>query len=198
MDVNITDYYEQQSGRRKMYHGGHVEFFMDLVPDVRASEEAGRPKVKEVPSVRVKFPGCDETVVPVEEKHKHDYPEQYAAFMKNLEQPTEGTALENWPMMTRPIVQEMKHFGFRTIEQLASGTDEARRKLGPLGVWIKKAKEYLKAAESGPNEVVKLRDQLETAQARNKKLEDQVELLIRRVESLEGNRFDGGRISDIA
>lgn len=152
-----------------------------------------------MPSVRVKFPGSDETVIPVEEKHKREYPEKWAAFTKNLEQPTEGTPLENWPMMTRPIVQELKHFGFRTIEQLAEGLDDAKRKLGPLGVWIKKAKEYLKAAQSGPNEVVKLREQLETAQARNKKLEEnQVELLIMRVESLEGNRFDGGRIRESA
>ncbi len=193
MEVNLTDYYERQSGNRKMYHGGHVVFFMDLVPDLRATEEKGRPVVKEVPSVRVKFPGCDETVVPISEQHMREYPEQYAAFMKNQEQPTEGTALEAWPMMSRPIVEELKHFGFRTIEQLAAGTDEARRKLGPLGTWVKKAKEYVKAAESGPNEVVKLKEQLESSQAKNRKLEDQVELLIRRVESLEGNRFDGGR-----
>ena len=199
MDVNLSEYYERQAGKRKMYDGGHVEFFMDLVPDVKESEAKGRPIYKEVESVRVKFPGSDEHVVVVEERHKQEYPDKYKAFKEGLSQPEEGTPLETWPMMTRPVVMELKHFGIRTIEQLSEITDEARRKLGPLGTWSKKAKEYLKAVNSGPNQAIALQEINEKLQAKIKKYEDQIELLIRRVESLEGNRFDGGRINrDVA
>ena len=46
MDVNLSEYYERQAGKRKMYDGGHVEFFMDLVPDVKESELRGGPFIK--------------------------------------------------------------------------------------------------------------------------------------------------------
>lgn len=195
MDIFLSDIHSKAHNTRKMYDGANIEFFMDLILDVRESEAKGRPIYREVESIRVKFPGTDETVVAVEERHKEHYPDKYKAFKEGQTQPEEGTALEAWAMISRPIVMELKHFGFRTIEQLAGATDETRRKLGPLGQWIKKAKDYMKAVESGPNLVVSLQQVNEQLEAKIKKYQDQIELLIRRVESLEGNRFDGGRIS---
>jgi hypothetical protein len=199
MDVDLNDYYARATGKKRMYDGAYVEFFLDLVEDIRESEKVGRPIYKEVESVKVKFPGMDETVVRVEQQHKDQYPEKYKAFKDGLTQPEEGTPLESWAMMPRPIVMEIKHFGVRTIEQLAASSDDARRKLGPLGNWIKKAKDHIKAASGGPNMVVALQQLNEQLEAKVRKYEDQIELLIRRVESLEGNRFDGGRINrDVA
>jgi hypothetical protein len=199
MDISLREIESRMSGGRRMYDGANIEFFMDLVPDVRESEAKGRPIYREVESIKVKYPGMDETVVPVEPRHAEQYPEKYKAFKEGLAQPEEGTSLESWAMIPRSVVMEMKYFGIRTIEQLATVTDEARRKLGPLSTWVKKAKDYMKALESGPNLAVTLQQLNEQLETKVKKYQEQIELLILRVESLEGNRFEGGRINrDIA
>jgi predicted nuclease with TOPRIM domain len=76
--------------------------------------------------------------------------------------------------------------GFKTVEQLANATDEAKRKLGPLSKFCKLAKDWMDAAKSDQNEVVKLRQLLEREQAKTDDLRHKLELLMQRVEANEG------------
>jgi hypothetical protein len=80
----------------------------------------------------------------------------------------------------------LQHLGFKTVEQLADAHDELKRKLGPTGRFIKMAKDWLDAANSSQFNVVALKQQLEREQKRTAKLEEQVELLLQRVEGNEG------------
>jgi len=83
-------------------------------------------------------------------------------------------------------MREFQYLGFKTVEQVANASDEARRKLGTLSKFIKMAKEYLDAANSDQNNVAKLRVQLDNYKEKYAKLEERVELLMQRIEANEG------------
>lgn len=193
MAINITDHIARSTGQKKRYEGANVKMFMDLVEDQMASEKEGRPIFKEIPTISVQWPGGDETCRRIEDRDKEEFPEKYAAFIAGREAPIEGTALTQWPIITRSAAEELKYFKIYTVEQLATITDEVKRKIGPLAPWIKKAKDWVKAVDSDQAKVVKMESQIETLERRNKKLEEQVQMLIMRIEATEGTR-----LSDVA
>jgi hemolysin activation/secretion protein len=88
--------------------------------------------------------------------------------------------------MNGSAMRELQYLGFKTVEQVANASDEAKRKLGTLSKFIKLAQEWLAAANSTQNEVVKLKNQLEQEQIRTAKLENKVELLLQRISANEG------------
>ncbi len=173
----------------KQYDGAHIQFKLEQVPDVKRSEAEGRPIYNEIEVIEVHYPGSDITVVPVNEIHKREYAEQYNAFKAGLEQPESGTPLEQWAPMPRNLVLELKHFGIRTVEQLAEASAEAQRKHGMLKQWMKKAKEWLAAANSTQSDVAKLKSQMEALETRLKKAMEMNEVLIQRIEATEGTRL---------
>ena len=116
----------------------------------------------------------------------HDYPELYARFKAGSEPVTEGTPLAEWPMMSGSAMRELQYLGFKTVEQLAAATDDVKRKLGPLSQFVKLAKDWLEAANSTQNDVAKMKQQLERAEARAAALEHKLELFMQRVEANEG------------
>lgn len=175
-----------QSQQKKRYHGANVKFFNAYNENYEKSLKAGRAIFDEIPSISIQWPGGDETVRKIEPQDITEYPEKYAQFMSGNEPVTDGTPLAEWPPMSGSAMREFAYLGFRTVEQLAACNDEIRRKLGPLSRFIKMAQDYIEAANSPQIEVVKLKQQLEREQSRTQKLEEQVELLMRRVESNEG------------
>ena len=88
--------------------------------------------------------------------------------------------------MTGSAMRELQYLGFKTIEQLASASDEVKRKLGPLSKFVKLAQEWLAAAKSEQADVVKLKQLLDVETSRRKQLEHKVELLLQRIEGNEG------------
>lgn len=184
------DYRERRSGRQDRYKGAHIKFKRIKEFDEKATEEAGGiPQYKTYDILEVKRPGGDVTPVRVEEWHKKEYPEQWAAFQANQEQPLDGTPLEQWPMITIEVCEQLKHFGIRTIEVLAELNDDLKRKIGPLSVWQKKAKEWLNAANSKQSEVTTLKAQVEKLTKQIAKYQADNDLLIQRIEATEGIRF---------
>ncbi|MFO0089245.1 MAG: hypothetical protein ACK518_00225, partial [bacterium] len=81
------------------------------------------------------------------------------------------------------------YLGFRTVEQLAEAIDEVKRRMGPLSRFVKEAQEWIKAASSEQAQVVSLRESLEREKLRTERLENQVELLMQRIEANEGTRL---------
>jgi hypothetical protein len=171
---------------KKRYAGANVRFFYAYNENEEKSLREGRPKFDEIPSISIQWPGGDETVRRIEQQDINEYPELYARFKAGSEPVTEGTPLAEWPMMTGSAMRELQYLGFKTVEQLANASDEAKRKLGTLSRFAKLAKEWLDAANSSQNEVAKLKHLLEREQERTAKLEHKVELLLQRVEANEG------------
>lgn len=171
---------------KKRYSGANVKFFNAYNENKEKTLAAGRAIFDEIPSISIQWPGGDETVRKIEPQDIAEYPEAYAAFKAGSEPIESGTPLAEWPLMNGSTLRELQHMGFKTVEQLGSANDEIKRKLGPTGRFIKMAKDWLDAANSSQFEVVSLKQQLEREQKRTAKLEEQVELLIQRVEGNEG------------
>lgn len=175
-----------QMQQRKRFHGANVRFFNSYNENKEKSLQAGRAIFDEIPSISIQYPGGDETVRKIEPQDVADYPDLYAAFKAGSEAVVSGTPLAEWPLMNGSTLRELQHLGFKTVEQLADAHDEIKRKLGPTGRFIKMAKDWLDAANSSQFNVVALKQQLEREQKRTAKLEEQVELLLQRVEGNEG------------
>jgi hypothetical protein len=171
---------------KKRYSGANVKFFYSYNENREKSLAEGRPIFDEIPSISIQWPGMDETVRRIEPRDVQDYPELYARFVAGSEPVTEGTPLAEWPMMSGSAMRELNYLGFKTVEQLANATDEVKRKLGPLSKFVKLAKDWLDAANSDQNEVVKLKQLLEREQARTSALEHKLEVFMQRVEANEG------------
>jgi len=181
--------------QKKRYAGLNVQFFNAYNENEEKSLKEGRPIFDEIPSISIQIPGGDTTVRRIEPQDIQDYPEKYAAFKAGSEPVTDGTPLSEWPMMPGSAMREFQYLGFKTVEQVANASDEARRKLGTLSKFIKMAKEYLDAANSDQNSVAKLRVQLDNYKERYAKLEERVELLMQRIEANEGTDLRSERKS---
>lgn len=169
-----------------------VKFFMALNENRDKSLAAGRPIYDEIPTISLRFPGGDETCRKIEPQDIQAYPEAYKAFQAGTEVPESGTPLAEWPPLTVSAVKELAHLGFRTVEQLAEAPDAVKPRLGTLGRFIKMAKDYLEAAKDPQLEAARVNSLLEVAEAKNAKLQEQIGLLISRIEALEGSKLDDG------
>jgi hypothetical protein len=183
------DWSSMRSGNsqpKKRYQGANIKFFFAYNENEEKSLREGRPIFDEIPSISIQWPGGDETVRRIEPQDIQEYPELYARFKAGSEPVAEGTPLAEWSLMTGSAMRELQYLGFKTVEQLANGSDEAKRKLGPLSKFVKLAQDWLAAAKSDQNEVVKLKQLLEKSETRQKALEEKLEILIQRIEANEG------------
>jgi hypothetical protein len=171
---------------KKRYSGANIKFFFAYNENKEKSLKEGRPIFDEIPSISIQWPGMDETVRRIEPQDMQEYPELYARFKAGSEPVAEGSPIAEWPLMTGSAMRELQYLGFKTIEQLASASDEVKRKLGPLSKFVKLAKDWIDAAKSDQGEVVKFKQLLDVETARRKQLEHKVELLLQRVEANEG------------
>lgn len=178
---------------KKRYSGANIKFFYSYNENREKSLKEGRPIFDEIPSISIQWPGQDETVRRIEPQDMQEYPELYARFKAGSEPVLEGTPLAEWPMMSGSAMRELQYLGFKTVEQLAAATDDVKRKLGPLSKFCKLAKEWLDAAGSDQNAVVKLKQQLELETKKREHLEHKLELLMQRVEANEGTDLRGTR-----
>lgn len=171
---------------KKRYSGANIKFFYAYNENREKSLKEGRPIFDEIPSISIQWPGQDETVRRIEPQDIQEYPELYARFKAGSEPVLEGTPLAEWPMMSGSAMRELQYLGFKTVEQLSTAADDVKRKLGPLSKFVKLAKDWLDAANSTQNDVVKMKQQLEKAEARATALEHKLELFMQRVEANEG------------
>jgi len=178
---------------RKRYSGANVRFFNAYNENISKSAEAGRAIFDEIPSISIQFPGGDETVRKIEPQDKAEYADLYSAFSTGSEPVLSGTPLSEWPPLTGSAMRELQHLGFKTVEQLAVTHDEMKRRLGPLSKFVKMAKDWIDAASAPEAEFVALRQQLARELKRTEKLEEQVELLMQRVEANEGTSLRSAR-----
>jgi hypothetical protein len=154
-----------------------AEFFTEPVQQMAESKAAGRPIFKDVPHIRIRYPGdpTRETIRPVRTDPNRSrpyppdperFPRQWAAFQARQVQPLEGTPLEQWPPLSRSQVLELKAVHVHTVEQLAGVPDSAMHNLGMGGrslraqaqAWLADAKDgAATAALAAENEQLKER-----------------------------------------
>lgn len=180
---------------KKRYAGANVKFFNSYNENRQKSLDAGRPIFDEIPSISIQWPGGDETVRRVEPQDVAEYPEKWAAFQAGNQPIESGTPLAEWPPLPGSTLRELQHLGFQTVEQLAQANDDIKRRLGPTSKFVSMAKDWLDASTSTPAQVASLKAQLDREQRRTAKLEQQVELLLQRIEGTEGTDLRPKRIS---
>lgn len=115
--------------------GVYPRFFLDEVQDNVASEQAGRAIFKSEERVEIIMPGNAQTrfVAKVNREHTDRWPKEYAAFKEGIEISPDGTPLEEWPILKRSQVLELKYLGFKTVEQVRAMDDHAIQRVGMGG-----------------------------------------------------------------
>jgi hypothetical protein len=113
---------------------------MEPVQDELASAREGRPIFKNEERVEIFLPGNPHTmpVHRVNDDHRNRWPREYELFRQGMEQTAEGTPIEEWPVVNRAQVMELRSLGIQTIEEIANLSDIACQKaMGLQGLRIK-------------------------------------------------------------
>lgn len=175
MDASGEGYRMQQAWDQSWQNDGkcHVLFHKQTVLDERATsgwtEErelvsddgivtikkirhagAGRPIYVEKDFARKFTPGDQFNVVDQEvtERDRLEYEKQWLDYLAGNEQGVTGTPLTAWSLIPRAIVEELKHFQVRTVEDLAGLADVHCQKFAGIVGWKQKARDFLQAAQS--------------------------------------------------
>ncbi len=141
----IKDDQDRERGKKRKFDGANIVFYLDESPDKRKSAEAGHIVPRNVECLKVQFPGYDTTVVEVTDQIRQEYSREYNAWKQNEEPPVSGTPLTQWAVLNKSACEQFKKYGFKTIEQLADATDEAKRQMGPLSSFCKDAKTWMES-----------------------------------------------------
>jgi hypothetical protein len=180
---------EKIGGQLQVTHGQddnlYVEFSNEPVKMEFESEQQGRPIFKEMPYIRIMFPGdrTKEVFRPVEmgdyerPGDPERFPKQWARFQNQEKQVADGTPVEQWAVLNRSEALALKAVGVFTVELLASLPDQALHGVGLGGRELReKARNWLKQATDG-SEVTRLT-------AENKALRDDLEMVKKQIAEL--------------
>lgn len=110
----------------------YPRFYIEPIEDPVASAQAGRLICRDEERVEILLPGNPLTkpVHVVTDIHRQRWPEEYKAFKAGQELSLEGTPLEQWPILRRSQVMELKAINFMTVEQVARADDLAIQRMG--------------------------------------------------------------------
>lgn len=184
---------EEKNGRP-----AHVTFRTIEKHLPKQSEREGRYVSKDVDVAEVRQLGSVDSIVwEVEKFFKHNeqevrserlnpaheefYKKSYQRWKEGQEIPIEGTPIKTWPILAPSQVSNLLHLNIRTVEDLATLTDEGVKRIGMGGVELKqKAKNWLAAAQDKG----KLTQEMSSMQKQNQLLEANVKTLTAQVEEL--------------
>lgn len=174
-----------------------VEFSLEPVHQEAESEKQGRPIYKDVPHIRIHFPGDRTKQIFRPVKMQDDmqgpadprrFPRQWEAFMAQREQVQEGTPLEQWAPVSRSEVLSLKAMHIHTVEQLGAIADHNLTWLGAREL-RDKAAAWLQNADGG-KEVIRLtaeneqlRADLDAQKAQTRELADRLDALSARMDA---------------
>lgn len=189
MSIRMSDIENDfQQKRRGHYGAQNVKFKLYQDFDPEASDKSGKIEYKNQREVIVVYSpdGGVSAPITVEESHKRNYPEQYAAFKAGLEQPIVGTPLAEWTIMPRTFADQLARNGILSVEQLADLPENAIQKTMGCRPFVKRAKAWLASAKSTQSQAAGLRTQNDSLLEKMKKMEEQIMILQQRVEAYEG------------
>jgi hypothetical protein len=163
-----------------MNKGVQPIFFVEPVPDERASERDGVPRYREEERVRLIVAGdmFNQPVHPVDSSIKERFPEHYAKWKASKAQKhVEGTPLKEWPLLSPAQVAEFDASGIYSIESLRDLSDTNVNRIHDGRIWREKAKAWLEQAKDGAAAT--------RLAAENERLREQIEHLEKRFNELE-------------
>jgi len=110
-----------------------VEFYTDATEVPAESEKKGRPIFQDQEFVKIIVPGDNRTEIVrlATDQDRERFEKPYQLFQKQGQKSTTGTPLEEWPLLSKSQVAELKGMGFRTVESV-SHASEATRGAMPL------------------------------------------------------------------
>jgi hypothetical protein len=150
-----------------------VEFYNnDKVLNGYQSEIEGRPIFETVVYVKIQFPGDTRAINdrPANDYDKVRWPRHWAHFQKGAAGGfSQGTPLENWPLLRPNQVEELKAIGFKTVDQIGGASDQQLSRIGMIAGMSAIA---LRDAAIRFLAVAKDAGMLEQQMAMNKRLED--------------------------
>jgi hypothetical protein len=160
-------------------HGLLVRFSLEPVVNADESAKHGRPIFDELEYVRIQVPGNKNEIVhrEVRPEDKVKFPMEYRAFRMKQEAPTTGTPLTAWPGIARGQVEEMSHFGVKTVEQLAGLADNLCQQWHGVMTLRQRARDFVEAAKSTAH--------LEVLRAELTAKDTQMQQLTTRLEAME-------------
>lgn len=132
-----------------------VEFTTEEVFSAAASVDAGGvPTYVPVDFVTIFRPGSQAQLTihtPVTDFHIWRFPKEYDAFKAGVDATREGTALKEWPLMTKGHIRDLNYNGIHTVEQVAALSDSTSGALRGFTHLKGKAQAWL-AARNGAAE----------------------------------------------
>lgn len=164
-----------------------VHFYMHFSPDETKTREEGRPIFKDTEFIKIMAPGDRSNVVdrPVRPSDSLRFPIQYAKFKNRDGLQAVGTPLEQWPIITRAMAEELKYLGFQTVEQVANARDSVLGSHAGLRSLSDKAKAFIEISKGNTAPIEGLQAQLNEAQSQIKARDDALAKLSERLSALE-------------
>ncbi len=163
-----------------------VKFFTMPVKDEEKSAAEGRPIYKDTVMVEIRVRGDRNNVVhkPADDLLKRRFRDAWRYYEQGIELVADGTPLGEWPSMTRSQVEEMKFFGFFTVEHIANCREDLLVKFPGLTSLKQKARAFLELAQ-GNAPLEKMQTQLDVSKSENEALAAQVADMGRRMAEME-------------
>jgi hypothetical protein len=152
-----------------------VRFFRMAVKNEEKSVAEGRPIYDDMEMVEKRIRGDRNNIVvkPVTAQDKRDFRDAYRAFVEDTVVQESGTPLSEWPHVTQSLREELKYFGFTTVEHLAEADDNACTRVPGLQGLKQRAKDFLELSK-GLAPLEKVRAENEAQASRIAALEAQV------------------------
>jgi hypothetical protein len=124
-------------------------FFIEPVPDEKATEAAGAIRYFEQEMIRIHVAGdmLNVHTSPVLPEHKERFAVQYETWKAKGSRHIEGTPLKNWPMIPALRIAEFEAMGIFSVENLSDVSDNNILKLVDGRLWREKAKAWLANAK---------------------------------------------------
>lgn len=164
-----------------------VRFEVLAREDEAATLEKGCPQFRDVEYIEKRVPGDRGNVVhrPITAEDRKEFAVQYEAWKKGLADPTAGSPLKEWPLLTRSQVEVFALNGVKTVEQLAEMSDGNTQMMGAGVLALRsKARDWLEKAKAGSLDL-KLRAELDKRDSQIAALQEQLKSVCERAEELE-------------
>lgn len=174
------------SSSRKVDENLAVRFFTMPIRNETKSAAEGRPIYDDTDMVEIMVRGDRNNIVhkPVDAIIRQRFPIAYRAYREGRELEQSGTPLREWPIVSASMVEELKYFGFHTVEQLAAASDSVIGRFAGLTQIRERAKAFLAyAKDAAPLE--QLQTQLDQERSAREAAEANVADMGRRLAALE-------------
>lgn len=198
MEVFEADVRDFQPGAQGVDANLAVRFFTHPIMNEDKSTQEGRPIFDDTEMIEIRVRGDRNNIIqrPVRPEDKRRFREAYKAYTEEAKELEDGTPLNEWPLVTKSMVEELKYLGFRTVEHVAVANDGVCARVPGLTQLKQRAQAFLDIAK-GTAPLEKLQSELEAERMRNAALQAQMADLAQRVEQLmqKGVRPEGEDVS---